>query len=153
MLLGCGGMLLCIGAVLAVYWFGIYRKNPPYLKNPAKGRLPEDCIVVSTGIGRHGVEHSLEYRFVKRKNGRYRMKYTVLSALFTLFVVGSFAALYAWILHREWGAIRKYPEVALGYAFIGIGFAALIVLFLLPQIAARIYFRRLLRDYRKSIAG
>ncbi len=153
MLLGCGGMLLCIGAVLAVYWFGIYRKNPPYLKNPAKGRLPEDCIISVIGVARFGVTHEFQYHFVKRKSGRYRMKYTVLSALFTLFVVGSFAALYAWILHREWGAIRKYPEVALGYAFIGIGFAALIVLFLLPQIAARIYFRRLLRDYRKSIAG
>ena len=128
------------------------QKNPPYLKNPAKGRLPEDCIVVSAGIGRHGVEHSLEYRFVKRKNGRYRMKYTVLSALLTLFVVGSFAALYAWILHLEWEAVCKYPEVALGYALLGVGFAGIVALLLLPQIAARIYFRRLLRDYRKSIA-
>ena len=153
MLLGCGGMLLCIGAVFAVYGFGIYRKDPPYLKNPAKGRLPEDCIICVIGVAKFGVTHELQYHFVKRKSGRYRMKYTVGSALHTLFIVGMFAALYAWILHREWGAMCKYPEVALGYAFIGIGFAALIVLFLLPQIAARIYFRRLLRDYRKSIAG
>ena len=115
--------------------------------------MPEDCIISVIGVARFGVTHEFQYHFVKRKSGRYRMKYTVLSALFTLFVVGSFAALYAWILHREWEAVCKYPEVALGYAFIGIGFAALIVLFLLPQIAARIYFRRLLRDYRKSIAG
>ena len=80
------------------------------------------------------------------------MKYTVLSALLTLFVVGSFAALYAWILHLEWEAVCKYPEVALGYALLGVGFAGIVALLLLPQIAARIYFRRLLRDYRKSIA-
>ena len=140
-ILAYGGLLMFL-LVLLVLRILAERKYPTYLKDSRKGRLPDDCTVCAWALARHGSEHYLEYHFTKSKNGRYRLKFTVLDWILTVIVYGGFSALYIWLLYTQADGIRKYPELAAGYALLGLALALLAVLLMFSRISARVYFRR-----------
>ncbi len=140
-LLAFGGLFLLFLVLLGLRIL-IERKYPTYIKESLKGRLPDDCTVCSWALARHGSGHYLEYHFTKRKNGRYRLKFTVLDWILTVIVYGGFSALYIWLLYTQADGIRKYPEVAVGYALLGLALALLAVLLMFSRISARVYWGR-----------
>ena len=137
-----GGLLLFLLVLLALRILA-ERKSPTHLKDSRKGRLPDDCTVCAWAIARHGSGHYLEYHFTKRKNGRYRLKYSVLDCVLTVIVYGGFSALYIWLLYTQADGIRKYTEVAAGYALLGLALALLAVLLMFSRISARVYWGRI----------
>ena len=136
-----GGLLMFL-LVLLVLRILVERKYPTYLKDSRKGMPPDDCTVCAWALARHGSGHYLEYHFTKRKNGRYRLKYSVLDRILTVIVYGGFSALYIWLLYTEADGIHKYPEVAVGYALLGLSLVLLAVLLMFPRISARVYWGR-----------
>ena len=126
----------------------IERKYPTYIKESLKGRLPDDCTVCAYAVFRHGHGRYLEYHFKKRKNGRYRLKYSVFDWIMTVIVWGGFLVLYIWLLYTQMDGIRKYPEVALGYALIGIALVLLAGMLTASRVSARWYFRRVRKRIR-----
>ena len=144
-LLAYGGLLLFLLVLLALRILA-ERKSPTHLKDSRKGRLPDDCTVCAWAIARHGSGHYLEYHFKKRKNGRYRLKYSVLDRILTVIVYGGFSALYIWLLYTEADGILKYPEVAVGYALLGLALVLLAALLMFPRIRARVYFRKISKE-------
>ena len=148
LLVSVGSLMLVIIADILLY-FLVLRRTPPYIKNTAGSRCSDDCIVCSYAVIRHGTGHYVEYHFVRRKNGRYRLKYSVLDWIMTIIVWGGFGTMYVWLVYNEFDGIIRYPEVAVGYAAIGAGLASLGCLLTFSRITARIYFRR----YRKQFVS
>ena len=136
-LLAYGGLLLFLLVLLALRILA-ERKSPTHLKDSRKGRLPDDA--------RHGSGHYLYSHFTKIKNGRYRLKYSALDRILTVIVYGGFSALYIWLLYTEADGILKYPEVAVGYALLGLALVLLAVLLMFPRISAKIYFRKISKE-------
>lgn len=127
----------------------INKEHPPFIEKGETGKKNLECYSVSVWAvitGGHGGYH--HYNFVKRKNGKYRLKFYPVLEWFGGVL---FLSLYIWIIKSHWDSILKYPEMEIP------SFLGLFLLFLsmwtalnIDSIVARIYFHKYMK---KQIKG
>lgn len=123
-----------------------HRKHPPFIEKGEKGKKNPECYIVSVWyqLGKGSASYH-QYKFVKRKNGKYRLKFYPILEWFGMVLVLS---LYIWVIDLD--VILKYPETLL----LSLGlFLALLDLFILidnAPIVARIFFHKCMKKYIKG---
>lgn len=123
-----------------------HRKHPPFIEKGETGKKNPECYIVSVWTVGKGSAFYLDYKFVKRKNGKYRLKfYPVLE-----WIVGV-AYLSLYIRFTDWDAILKYPKTLLPLDLV-LFLAWLDILIILDNapIVARIYFYKYMKKHVKG---
>lgn len=144
----CETLVIYISIIVLIIIFN--RKHPPFIEKEG-GNKSSECYIVSVWTfikGGHSAYR--EYYFVKRKNGKYRLKYSFFDWINWLIIMGVYLPLSIWIIEHQWNSISGYPK-SLILSYIGILFLLAILLTILnnSKIVARIYFYK----YMKGIKG
>lgn len=126
-----------------------HKKHPPFIEKGETGKKNLECYSVSVWTvitkGPGGYHH---YDFVKRKNGKYRLKFYPVLEWFGGVLYLSF---YIWMIEYHWDSILKYPEMEIPF-FLGIFLLFLSWLTILSNasIVARIYFHKYMKTHVKG---
>ena len=127
----------------------LQKKNPTTIIKNKDKKYPDSYIVSVWNVSRFGAGCYCDYLFIKKKNGKYRMKYGIPEWFLTIMTVVPFTALYIWIVVKDWGTILKYPlELIPPYGILGILFILLVLLLNNGKLRVRLYFYKFLRDIR-----
>ena len=127
----------------------VNKDHPPFIEKGKTGKKNLECYIVSvwTVITR-GPGTYRHYYFVKRKNGKYRLKFY--SALEWISGLG-YLSFYIWMIENHWDSILKYPEMEIP-SFLGIFLLFLSMWTALnnASIVARIYFHKYMKKHIKG---
>lgn len=123
-----------------------HRKHPPFVEKGEKGKKNPECYIVSVWyqLGKMGHNYH-QYKFVKRKNGKYRLKfYPVLEC----FVGVLFLRFYIWVM--KWDLLLEYPETILPSLVLLLVLLDLFFVFDNAPIVARICFHKYMKTHIKG---
>ena len=127
----------------------IYHKNPPYVSKNDKNRYNDSISVFVYTIFRHGTSFYLEYIFIKRKNGKYRLRFSVFDFICVWLSMVAFVGLYVGLLIYNGHIITDYPDIGIPF-FIAllITLVALYILINISRMVARIYFKKFIKGLK-----
>lgn len=125
------------------------KKRPPFIEKGETGKKNRECYSVSVWtVITKGPGGYHQYDFVKRKNGKYRLKiYSVLEWISGL----AYFSFYIWLIEYHWDAIMKYPKMEIP-SFLGFFLLFLCMWAALnnASIVARIYFHKYMKTHIKG---
>ena len=119
-------------------------QNPPYITGRKEGG---ELLTVYSWALRKGGGFYREFKYKKRKNGRYFFKYSVFDLVCILFPLISIFGGFFVIFYYCMESIIKYPDIWI--PFFIVLFFSLLELYVIAnfsQIVARIYFRKYLKN-------
>ena len=139
----------------SVYWFlplgilfiGIIfcylnnKKWPPYIEK----NFDSSCYIVNVvTFVKYGHCSYMEYAFVKKKNGKYKLKYNVFDLITTIISFVVMGGIYSYIIIQVVKLMAEsFSMVSIIFCFVSLlvilGF---LVLLHFPKIVARVYFRK-----------
>ena len=142
---------LLLGTTLILIFLmlkGFVKKYPPYIEK--KDKSSDTLIVHSPLVGRHGFFGYNAHSFIRRKNGKYRIKLSKLDLILTLLSILGFLALYiyiAYIMIYVGLLILDFIFILL-WILISLFFAELFVWLHFSKFVSLIYFRKLLKGLK-----
>ena len=136
--------VFCLGVFIVISILTI-KKYPPYIEKKDKS---SDCLIVHAPqiYFRSSISYNA-YSFVKRKNGKYKLKPTVLQIIwFILGVVVSFGGYgFVVLIIGTVGSIPFDFSFLFAYLMIFLFFETLFLYWNFSMIVARIYFKKLVK--------
>ncbi len=141
-------MVFAIYILVFVLRITDHRKHPPFIEKGENGKKNQECYIVSVWTVGKGSAFYHQYHFVKRKNGKYRLKFYPVLEWFGGVLLLSF---YIWMIENHWDSILKYPEIDIPF-FLGFFLLLLCMWTALndASIVARIYFHKYLKKHIKG---
>lgn len=136
--------------MLIVFSFFCYlanKKNPPYIEKRGNKDKPDFYIVKTIAAFKNGGCAYIGYTFVKKKNGKYRIKYSILDLFSIIFSVGVLEGLCIWMFVRYLiNSVEPIDITSIIAAFFLFVFmAVLLVLLHISKIVAYVYFRKYIK--------
>ena len=115
-------------------------KNPPYITTDKRSK---DIINVCTWELRKGGGFYRRFLFVKRKNGKYSLRYSTFDLFCLLVPLIGISAGVCLIVFYNLDGITEFPEIWIPFFIVlFISMAELYVFVIFSQIDARIHFRK-----------
>ena len=126
------------------------KKYPPYIAK--KNKSFDELIVYVPLMGRFGCHGYTDHTFVKRKNGKYKLKLSVFSLIVTLVMLLFFICAYVFVISAFWssgGIVFDVMAIVL-YIYLFIFFGIFYVWANFDKIVAKLYFKKLLKGLKDS---
>lgn len=119
------------------------KRYPTRISKSRPGESP-DCYTVSVrNFTRHGHSFYNQYRFTKRKSGKYRLRHSVWEWLEVSFVTLIFVPLFVWMVVQNLDFIISNPGIGIPiYAGIFLMLTLLGLIILNPIVKAALFFRK-----------
>lgn len=125
-----------------------HRKHPPFIEKGENDKKNRECYIVSVWTVGKGTAFYHQYDFVKRKNGKYRLKFWPVLEWFGGVLLLSF---YIWMIEYHWDMTLKYPEIGIPFfLFIFLLFLSWWTIVNNASIVARIYFHKYMKTHIKG---
>lgn len=145
----CGAIaVLILATVLAITG---HKSHPPFIEKVENGKNPECYAVTVWTVTKPGWNGYHQYEFVKRKNGKYRLKFY---PIFEWFGGIGYLSLYIGVIADAWDSILKYPEtLLLPHLILFLAFMDVWFLLNNASIVARIYFYKYMKNPKNHKKG
>ena len=125
----------------------LLKKFPPYLTKESK--TSDNIIVYAPYVIRHGSGGYIDYIFVKRKNGKYRMKLSIIDLIVTsVTFIGWFGIYFYVIFSNKLNPNDITIEMVLLFILLFVVFATVFMMLHISKVIALIYFKKLVKGLK-----
>ena len=142
---GCFAVFILVNVLMV----SNHREHPPFIEKGENGKKNKECYIVFVwAVIPRGSGGYHQYNFVKRKNGKYRLKFYPVREWISGLL---FLSLYIWLIKNAWDSILKYPGTILPlYLLFLIVWLNSLILLNSDTIVARICFHKYMKGHKKS---